>query len=104
MSDVVIIAALIVWWSFAVVLWVHLVFGAWINGKKDLAISIGMVAVWPLIAVIAIPVIAYEAVVASTARIKVDLKNRSLMREFEQWLHEKQRGKISPKNDTEGEA
>lgn len=100
-AEFIVVAALAVWWTFAVVVWMTLALGDWINGKKDMLAAIGMAAAWPLTAAIAIPMLIYSAVVSSADRIRVDLRNRNLLREFEGWLREREAGKVLPKSDNE---
>jgi hypothetical protein len=96
--DVLILAA-VVWWTFAVVILMTVVNASDIDNIKDLAISIGLAVFWPLTAVMVVPFIIYQAAVASTSRIRVDLKNRGVLREFEAWLRERNAGKILPKDE-----
>lgn len=100
-AELIVVAALVVWWTFAVVVWMTLALGDWINDKKDMLLAIGMAAVWPLTAAIAIPMLIYSAVVSSAARIKIDLENRKLLRDFECWVREREAGKVLPKSDKE---
>jgi hypothetical protein len=50
--------------------------------------AIGLAVFWPVAAVAIVPVLVYQSVVAGTARIRADLKNRGVLREFETWLRE----------------
>ena len=58
---------------------------------------IGIAATWPLFAIATMVALPYGSLVASTKRIRVDLHNRKLLREFEDWIRERDNGKISPK-------
>jgi hypothetical protein len=45
-----------------------------------------MAVFWPITAAIVVPALIYQALVASASRIRIDLKNRGILREFEDWL------------------
>jgi hypothetical protein len=86
------------WWTIAVVML------SWAFTKVeptplDTGIIICMSVFWPVTAVALVPYVAYQMLVASTTRIRADLKNRGILREFEQWLaDQKEEGKIIPKD------
>jgi hypothetical protein len=82
-----ILLAIAVWWTFAVIVWVMIMQDAR-GSTKDWMMAIGLAVFWPIVAVAIVPVLAYQSVVASTARIRADLDNRDILREFEAWLRE----------------
>lgn len=68
-----------------------------VSSARDAAWVTGIAAIWPLFALVAMVALPYGALVASTKRIRTDLHNRRLLREFETWIRERDNGKISPK-------
>lgn len=84
-----------VWWTFAVIVWVMIMHEGG-RDTKDQMMAIGLSVFWPAVAIGVVPALVYSSWVSSTARIRVDLKNRGIMREFEQWLKDKE-GKIVPR-------
>lgn len=96
--DVLILAA-IVWWTFAVALVALIASVSEVTDMKDVAFLIGLSVFWPLTATLALPAIAYSAAVASTQRIRADLRNRGVLREFETWLREREAVKGLPKEE-----
>jgi len=81
--------AIAVWWTFAVVGLVIMIQDS-SRDIADRALIVGLAVFWPLCAVAVLPVLTYQGLVASTARIRVDLKNRGLIRQFEAWLKEQE--------------
>ena len=96
--DVLILAA-IVWWTFAVAVVALVASHSDITDLKDVAFSVGLAVFWPVTAALILPMIVYQAVAASASRIRTDLKNRGLLNEFEDWLRERNAGKVSPKDE-----
>lgn len=84
--DVFIIVSAVVWWTFAVVVIMIIANTSDFDDYKSLAFAIGFAVFWPLTAVIVVPALIYQALVASASRIRIDLKNRGILREFEDWL------------------
>jgi hypothetical protein len=84
--DVLIIVSAVAWWTFAVVVLMIIANSSDIADAKSLAFAIGFAVFWPLTAVIVVPALIYQALVAGTTRIRADLKNRGILREFEDWL------------------
>jgi hypothetical protein len=91
------VIAIVAWWTFAVIVWVTIINDSG-RDTKDLMLAVGLAVFWPAIAVGVIPVLIYQACVPTTARIRVDLKNRGILKEFEQWLKDRD-GKILPKDE-----
>lgn len=96
--DTLILAA-IVWWTFAVALVAIIASHSDITDMKDIALTICLSVFWPVTATLALPAIVYQAAVASTSRIRIDLRNRGVLREFEAWLRERDAVKVSPKEE-----
>lgn len=96
--DVLILAA-IVWWTFAVALVALIASHSDITDMKDIALTICLSVFWPVTATLALPAIVYQAAVASTSRIRIDLRNRGVLREFETWLRERYAVKVLPKEE-----
>lgn len=96
--DVLILAA-IVWWTFAVAVVALVASHSDITDLKDVAFAVGLSVFWPVTAALVLPALIYQAAVASTRRIRVDLQNRGVLREFEDWLRERNAGKVSPKDE-----
>jgi hypothetical protein len=84
-----------VWWTFAVIAWVMIMHDGG-RDTKDQMLAIGLAVFWPAVAIGVVPMLVYQRCVASTARIRADFENRGIIREFEQWRKEKE-GKIVPK-------
>jgi hypothetical protein len=92
-----IIVVMVLYWTFAVAC---LAIFASINERYDgktIAFCVGASFLWPLVAVIVLIALPYMALVASTKRIRVDLHNRKLLREFNEWLAARDKVTISPK-------
>lgn len=68
-----------------------------VNNTRDAAWIVGIAIIWPVFAVVALVALPYGAVVASSKRIRADLHNRGLLREFETWIRERDEGKVSKK-------
>jgi hypothetical protein len=81
-----ILFAVAVWWTITVVLIMVLTNETSIDDPYSFAIAISLVVFWPITAVLTIPALLYQAAVASTSRMRIDLNNRGLLREFEKWL------------------
>ena len=96
--DVLILAA-VVWWTFAVAVVALVASHSDITDLKDVAFSVGLAVFWPVTAALILPMIVYQAVEASSSRIRVDLKNRGVLNEFEDWLWERNAGKVSTKDE-----
>lgn len=89
--------AVVAWWTFAVIVWVMLIQETG-QDLKYRALVICMAVFWPIVAVGVIPALVYQSCVASTARIRADLKNRGIMKEFDQWVRDR-KGEIMPKDE-----
>jgi uncharacterized membrane protein len=81
------LVAVAVWWTFAVIVWITIMQDCG-RDIKDWMLAIGLAVFWPVAAVAIVPVLVYQSVVAGTARIRADLKNRGVLKEFETWLRE----------------
>ena len=84
-----------VWWTFAVIAWVMIMHDGG-RDTKDQMLAIGLAVFWPAVAIGVVPVLVYSSWVASTARIRADLKNRGIMQEFEQWLEDRKSEEVLP--------
>lgn len=95
MGETIAIVAIsaVVWWTFAVAALAII-----LNSERLGWTSIGWAVCWPIIAVLMVFVMPYQLAVKSTKAIRVDIYNRKLMKEFEEFLSQK-RGKISEKDD-----
>lgn len=89
----------VVWWTFAVTLVALIDSHSDITDKKGVALTIGLSVFWPVTATLALPAIIYLAAVAGTQRIRADLRNRGVLREFETWLRERDAVKVLPKEE-----
>jgi hypothetical protein len=85
-----ILLAAAIWWTFAVVVWVQLIYDS-DRDAKDKALCLGLAVFWPAVAIGVIPALIYQSCVASTARLKADLRNRKLLSEFEDWIRQRDR-------------
>jgi hypothetical protein len=77
-----------VWWTFAVIAWVIIMHDGG-RDTKDQMLAIGLAVFWPAVALGVVPVLIYAACVKTTGRIRADIKNRGIMQEFEQWLKDR---------------
>ena len=90
----------VLYWTFAIA--VFAIFAALVVaehsglGVKDFLLILVVAVFWPFAVIAAIPIYVYQATVASTKRIRTDLHNRKLLREFENWLKNR-KGEIQPK-------
>lgn len=84
--ELILVGVAVCWWTFAVVGLVTIANATDISDNKSLAFAIVLAVFWPLTALMFVPAIIYQAVVVSTKRIRADLHNRGVLREFEQWL------------------
>lgn len=87
MNTYILLAATI-WWTLAVVLWAMLISDC-SRDIKDRAVCIGLAVFWPAVAIGVIPLLIYQAYVASADEIRTDLRNRKLLDEFEDWLKQR---------------
>ena len=74
-----ILLAAAIWWTFAVLVWVQLIQDSG-RDTKERAMCIGLSVFWPAVAIGVIPALIYASCVASTARLKADLRNRKLLK------------------------
>jgi len=86
--NVFILLAAVIWWTFAVVIWVQLIQDS-CRDTKDRLLCVGLAVFWPAVAIGVVPALIYQSYVASTARIRADLRNRKLLGEFEDWLKQR---------------
>lgn len=91
--DIVVVVSIIAYWTLAVVFASAILFNTDSDSWKTAAIIIGFSVWWPITALMALVFIVYDAFVKSAKRIKIDLHNRKLLREFEQWLKERDKTK-----------
>lgn len=84
--ELLVIFLTVVWWTFAVVALMTIANNSDMSGVKNSAFAIALAVFWPITALMVIPALIYQALVSSTARIRVDLRNRVVLREFEEWL------------------
>lgn len=90
--------------SFAVFYWTFMVaviaiLHDQVNNTRDMFYVVGVSAIWPILGIVMLVGLPYGAVVASTKRIRADLHNRKLLREFEVWLAARDKGTILPKKE-----
>lgn len=78
--------AAMLWWTFAVVVMALLVSATDVEKPVDMFLIIGMAVFWPITAILAIIASIYRSIVASAKQIRVDLRNRELLRKFEEWV------------------
>lgn len=93
--ELYITVAAVAYWTFAVVLAALAV--NQVNNSMDMLWVVGIAAIWPLAALFMLIALPYQAAVASTKRIQNDLQNRGLLREFQQWLRERDQTTASKK-------
>lgn len=94
--------ALAVWWTLAVIFAV-LMLDYVDRNLLTRAYAVGICAAWPLLVPVAVVYLCYDMSVKSTARIRTDLKNRKILAEFEDWLDERNKGKILTKEEADAE-
>ena len=86
--NVFILLAAAIWWTFAVVIWVQLIHDSG-RDTKDRLLIVGIAVFWPAIAIGVVPALIYASCVASTDKLRADLRNRKLLGEFEDWLRQR---------------
>lgn len=86
--EIYIVVAVVLYWTFAVAC-VAIISAS--NYDNEVWMLIALAALWPALALIAVVALPYRAVVASAKTIRADLRNRKLLREFEQWLRDQDR-------------
>ena len=96
------ILTLAVWWAFAVVTLALLIQDVSRNAE-DRIMVVTIAAAWPLFLIPALIYGTYQMLVASKARILMDLKNRGVLAEFEEWLEQRNEEKLveTEKSDAE---
>jgi hypothetical protein len=83
--------AFMVWWTFAIIIW-STFFHEWsCSDSKGTLLSISIAVFWPVVAIVVFPAVLYQGCVASGERIRVDLHNRGVLREFEVWLKDRKK-------------
>lgn len=88
MSAGIYIGAVVVWWTFAVTVFAFLTYER--DGEKGERIA--MAVFWPLFVVLALPVMLWRIPFRTAKAIRVDLRNRKLLRKFDAWLKEQEGG------------
>jgi Ca2+/Na+ antiporter len=80
--ELLIVGATVVWWSFAVVVFASLTG----NQEGSMTQRITGAAFWPVIVVLYLPVLLWRIPFKTAKTIRTDLRNRKLLREFNEWL------------------
>jgi hypothetical protein len=83
MSEALIHAGVAVYWSFAVVVFVAL------RETTETRELLAAATFWPIVSVVGIVVLLWRIPFKTAKAIRVDLRNRKLIKEFEQWLDER---------------
>lgn len=52
-------------------------------------VIIAFAGAWPIIAILCIPWFIYKSIVKSAKTIRIDLNNRKLLKEFDEWMEDK---------------
>ncbi|MEX5513571.1 hypothetical protein [Pseudophaeobacter sp. 1A09344] len=76
------IGVALIWWSFAVVVFASLTG----NQEGSMTQRITGAAFWPAIVVLYLPVLLWRIPFKTAKTIRTDLRNRKLLREFNEWL------------------
>jgi hypothetical protein len=84
MMMLIIVAVL--WWTFSVILFTQIVHESAHDSIKSWMETIAMVTLWPLFVPLVTIGMLYEALRVTGEKVRNDLHNRKLLREFEDWL------------------
>ena len=87
-----------IWWSLVVVM----ASLGMQNVDRDIMEKVKVIVVaitWPVYVIPVLVYFAYDALVDSGLRIRHDLQNRGLLREFEEWYAAKKYGTLSQKEE-----
>jgi len=86
------------WWTVAVVLCMSLL-SEFSSTKKEMLLMAVVCICWPLFTPFAVVILLYDLWVSSVKRIRIDIENRGLMKEFEEFIKLRNNGKILPKEN-----
>jgi uncharacterized integral membrane protein len=87
------------WWTIAVVLIICFIMADTQANNKEIILAFAGCLSWPVLLPFVLVGLLYQALVASAKQIRTDIKNRKLLKEFEEFLEERKHSKILPKDD-----
>ena len=84
MTDILVMASIAAWWGVAVVIFAILLgeIGDVISASEVVAVAV----FWPGFAVMGLIVVLWRVPFKTTRAIRIDLKNRGLMNEFDEFM------------------
>lgn len=89
---------MMLWWTITVVL-ILSVIDEFRGSNKETALAMAGCLSWPFLLPFVFIMLLYDMLVKSTAKLRIDIDNRGLMKEFEEFINQRNHGKILPKGD-----
>lgn len=89
---------MMLWWTITVVL-ILSVIDEFRGSNKETTLAMAGCLSWPFLLPFVFIMLLYDMLVKSTAKLRIDIDNRGLMKEFEEFINQRNHGKILPKGD-----
>ena len=89
---------MMLWWTITVVL-ILSVIGEFRGSNKETALAMAGCLSWPFLLPFVFIMLLYDMLVKGTKKLRIDIENRGLMKEFEEFIKQRNHGKILPKGD-----
>lgn len=89
---------MMLWWTMTVVLLMSIL-DEFMGSNREVALAIGACLAWPFLLPFVFIMLLYDMLVKSATKLRIDIDNRGLMKEFEEFIKQRNHGKILPKGD-----
>lgn len=89
---------MMLWWTMTVVLLMSVI-DEFMGNNREVALAIGGCLAWPFLLPFVFIMLLYDMLVKSATKLRIDIDNRGLMKEFEEFIKQRNNGKILPKGD-----
>jgi len=89
---------MMLWWTGAVVLCMS-VLSEFSSTKKEVLLMASFCILWPLFTPFAAISLLYDMCVSSAKRIRIDIENRGIMKEFEEFIKQRNKDKALQKGE-----
>lgn len=89
---------MMLWWTMTVVLLMS-VLDEFMGSNRDTVLAIAGCLSWPFLLPFVFIMLLYDMLIKSTKKLRIDIANRGLMKEFEEFIKLRNHGKILPKGD-----
>jgi len=89
---------MMLWWTITVVLLMS-VLDEFMGSNREIVLAIAGCLSWPFLLPFVFIMLLYDILVKSTKKLRIDIKNRGLMEEFEEFIKQRNHGKILPKDE-----